>query len=326
MRKLITLISCLCFVGIAQAEQKTITLTQDNTLVLDAAFDTKSVNKVMSKAKELDAKLASGYPMYLFLYTPGGSIQAGVELIEFLSGLNRPVHTVTMFAASMGFQTVQHLGTRYITRYGILMSHKAYGSFRGEFGGTISQIDSRYAMWLRRVKMMDEQTVKRTNGKQTLKSYTNAYSPELWLNGIEAVEQGYADEVVTLKCDDSLNKSVEDTFSYGPYSFVVIRPLCPIQTGFLKTNALILTNKGMMELSEFLSKNGQFGGCVKTVKTTTSYYTPYQYDDEEVIEKALETELCAKDEKLTLESLLAKKKEFEKSLSEPLKNKVIYSY
>src|SRR5690606_3008535 len=181
------------------AEKEELVLSSDNTLVLDDAFSGDVTVKLMEKATQMDSTLKSGYPMYLFLYTPGGSIQAGLELFEFLQGLNRPVHTVTLFAASMGFQTVQHLGERYIVKYGVLMSHKARGSFDGEFGGGISQLDSRYGLWLRRIQLMDAQTVERTGGKQTVKSYTDAYTPELWLNGEEAVEKGYADKVVTIK-------------------------------------------------------------------------------------------------------------------------------
>jgi ATP-dependent protease ClpP protease subunit len=185
MKQLIFFIAALAVTFTVQATE--VELTSDNTVILDEAVSSESVGKVMREAKALDAKLQSGYPIYLFLYTPGGSIQAGAELIEYLEGLNRPVHTVTLFAASMGFQIVQHMGKRYVMKYGVLMSHKARGSFSGTFGGGVSQMDTRYSLWLRRIILMDEQTVKRTGGKQTLKTYINAYSPELWLNGAEAV-------------------------------------------------------------------------------------------------------------------------------------------
>ena len=178
----------------------------------------------------MDADLKSGYPIYLFLDTPGGSIQAGLELIEFLNGLNRPVHTVTLFAASMGWQLLQHLESRYVLKYGVLMSHKAYGGFRGEFGGGQSQLDSRYGLWLRRINLMDEQTVKRTGGKKTLKQYRSEYDNELWLNGKEAVENGYADEVVTVKCDKGLQGVDRQEFSFFGMNIVVLFDKCPIRT------------------------------------------------------------------------------------------------
>lgn len=135
---------------------KEIVLTKDNSVVLNGAFTGKSVSNLIGEIQKLDAELKSGYPIYLFLNTPGGSIQAGLELFEFIKGVNRPIHTITLFAASMGFQTVQHLGKRYVLEYGVLMSHKAYGGFEGEFGGETSQIDSQYGLWLRRLKMMDQ--------------------------------------------------------------------------------------------------------------------------------------------------------------------------
>ena len=115
---------------------KDITLTEDNTAVLRQAFTAQSVTELKGDLLKLNANLKSGYPIYLVLYTPGGEIQKGFELFEFIKGLNRPVHTITIFAASMGFQTVQHLGTRYILNYGILMSHFSRGGSRGQYGGT----------------------------------------------------------------------------------------------------------------------------------------------------------------------------------------------
>ena len=202
------LIVLLLVLGLAfTAQAKNITLSADNTLILSDVFTEDSVTQIMDRAAKLDSNLKSGYPLYLFMYTPGGYIQSGIELIEYLKGLNRPVHTITLFSASMGFQVVQHLGKRYVLKYGTLMSHKARGTFSGEFGGTLSQLESRVNMWLRKIKIMDMVTVKRTKGKQTWYSYTKAYAPELWLVGKEAVTQGYADAVVQVKCDDSLQKS-----------------------------------------------------------------------------------------------------------------------
>lgn len=125
----------------------TITLSDNNTLVMDSAMMPDSVAKLVQRAKELDNKLKPGKPLYIVLNTPGGSIQAGLEMFDVLNALGRPVHTITMFAASMGFQTVQNLGDRYITKSGILMAHRAAGGFQGSFGGTRpSQIDSRYSL------------------------------------------------------------------------------------------------------------------------------------------------------------------------------------
>ena len=326
MKKLLMLIGAVLFSVSVNAE--TLSLTSDNTIVLDEEVNSSSVGKVMQEAKALDAKLASGYPIYLFLYTPGGSIQAGIELIEFLNGLNRPVHTVTLFAASMGFQIAQHMGKRYIVKYGVLMSHKARGSFGGEFGGTLSQIDTRYSLWLRRIKLMDEQTVKRTKGKQTLQSYINAYSPELWLNGAEAVKDGYADQVVTVKCDDSLSGTRSSVVDYGFFKVNITTSKCPIQTGVLGVSANIVTNQGIMNLDKFLQNNGTFGGCTQTVEKEPTYgpysyrYGPYSTDEEEVVT----SDLCAKDPSLTLEKIRTTMKDEKKKATSDPKNNVIYSY
>lgn len=284
---------------------KEIKLTSDNTVSLSTSFSSSSISTLKQDLLKLDANLKSGYPIYLVLNTPGGSVQAGLELYEFVNGLNRPVHTVTLFAASMGFQTVQNLGKRYIIKYGVLMSHKARGGFKGEFGGGLSQLDSRYGMWLKRIDMLDKTTVKRTNGKQSLQSYRSAYDNELWLNGPEAVEKGYADEIATVSCSSDLASKTRDSVINVMFFKIKVKLSgCPILTAPLSMSAELLTNKGYMDLQKFLESNGKFGASCEDNSN----------------------ELCAYDKKLNLGILQEAMEKQKNIINRDLKDHIEYSY
>lgn len=221
-----------------QDKPETVVLSSENTIVLNTEVDGDSVAKVISQAKALDYKLGGvsesfgkKKPLYVFLYTPGGSIQAGLEMIEALRGLGRPVNTITLFAASMGFQIAQSLDERLILQNGILMSHHAAGGFEGSFGGVSpSQVDSRYQLWIDRIRELDEQTVKRTNGKQTYDSYIKQYDHEMWLTGTKSVEQGYADRVVLVKCDRTLSGTTEHQTTFMGIPIAYDLDNCPVNT------------------------------------------------------------------------------------------------
>jgi ATP-dependent Clp protease protease subunit len=257
-----------------------IVLTKDNTAILSDVVEGSTVSSVIQQVQKLDSALKSGYPIYLVLYTPGGSIQDGLELIEYLKTVNRPVHTITMFAASMGFQIAQSLNTRYILQTGVLMSHKAKGGFEGEFGDGNSQIDSRYGLWMERIKELDEQTVKRTKGKQTLASYRAAYQNELWLTGSKAVSQGYADEVVTATCSSELSAGTRtQDIQIMMFTIHVTYSACPLNTNPLAVEMDIPTNKGLMAYSEFLKKGGVFIKDLKGNKALTEGYDAYSLPD-----------------------------------------------
>lgn len=300
---------------------KDLKLTADNTVILRQSFNSSSVTALKKDLLRLNANLKSGYPIYMVLYTPGGSIQKGLELFEFVKGLNRPVHTLTIFAASMGFQTVQSLGDRYILKYGVLMSHKARGGFQGEFGGGLSQLDSRYGMWLKRIDMLDKVTVARTGGKQTLQSYRASYDNELWLNGPEAVLKGYADFVATVSCDVTLtSKEITQVYDLGFFRLNVTFSGCPLITSPLKVTAELLTNQGFMKVSDFLAKNGKFGKKCKEegTKAKKDYYGN--------VLPAVLPQLCAYDKEVTLDKLEEKLKVKENFLNRDLRNHVEYSY
>src|ERR1700692_1248743 len=113
-------------------KNNTVVLSKDNTVVLSGEVDEKTASEVIPKARALSQQYFQGNkPLYLFLNTPGGSIQIGLEIIEALKGLGRPINTVSLFSASMGFQIVQGLSERLVLSNGILMSHRAAGQISG---------------------------------------------------------------------------------------------------------------------------------------------------------------------------------------------------
>jgi ATP-dependent protease ClpP protease subunit len=230
MLSVLTALTMMLAVPAQAKELPVLKLTKDNTAVLFGVVDSTSVSDVMQQIQKLDSSLKSGYAINLVLYTPGGSIQDGLELIEYLKSVNRPINTVTVFAASMGFQIAQNLKNRYILQNGVLMSHKAAGGFEGEFGDGNSQIDSRYGLWMSRILEMDEQTVAKTKGKQTLKSYRSQYQNELWLTGAQAVKGGYADVVISAQCDKSLDGNRTQHLEIMGFGINVVYSSCPLNT------------------------------------------------------------------------------------------------
>jgi ATP-dependent protease ClpP protease subunit len=242
-----------------------IVLTENNTVNLNGPITNESVAAAISELQKLDSR--SKKPIYLFIYSPGGSIQAGLELIEAARGMNRPVETITLFSASMAFQTVQNLGTRYILKNGILMSHRAAGGFEGSFGGQApSQIDSRYGFWLQRIKELDEQTVSRTNGKQTLASYQKQYASETWLTGTQSVEQGYADAIVTVHCDKSLNGTVAHEVNFMGMGISYETSNCPLITSPLRVKLVEEVKSDPRLVEEIKSKFIEQSDLEKTVQ------------------------------------------------------------
>lgn len=205
-----------------------ITLTENNHVTLNDSVNNKTISVVINKLYMNHYLLNKKLPMYLVVDSPGGDIEAGFLLIEAIKGLNRKIHVICMFCASMGFQILQQAsGDRLVLDSSYAMSHKARGSFSGEFPG---QLDSRYYSYLKRIKMLDEHTVARTKGKQTLESYTKLYENEYWCTGDDCIKDGFADKKVTITCDKSLLnvEIVEKSGFMGLISFKVTMSKCPL--------------------------------------------------------------------------------------------------
>ena len=206
---------------------KDITLTSENTVSLFGPVNRGSIGDVMHELNRLSQIGKKEDPIILVLYTPGGSIMAGLELMNYMNTLRRPVHVVAVFAASMGFHILQSSQVRYVTKYSTIMSHRASGGFEGDLP---QQVNSRLDHIIQLIGKLDEQVVSRTEGKYTKESYAELIRDEYWAVGNNAIKAGFADEEVTLKCDESLNGSVEKTFAIGPFLVRARLSRCPLIT------------------------------------------------------------------------------------------------
>jgi ATP-dependent protease ClpP protease subunit len=151
------------------------------------------------------------YSIYLVMDTPGGSIAAGESFIEFAKTLPN-IHTISLFAASMGSAIVEALpGNRLITASGIMMFHRAKGNFRGQF--ETGEVEAQLKFWQQMVRSMEARNAKRMN--MSLADYKDKVRNEWWSRGGNAVIDGMVDEVVTVKCSQVLIDKREVGFTKG---------------------------------------------------------------------------------------------------------------
>lgn len=179
---------------------KDIVLTEENSVSINQPISSEFIGKKSLELLAKAGKLSSGSDMYLVLATPGGEVMAGSLFIDLAKNLHVKVHTITIFAASMGYQIVQNLGTRYIMPSGTLMSHRAsVGGVGGQING---ELNARVKYLTDVANRLDVIAAKRSN--QSLESYQASIVNELWLTSGIAVMTNHADEIANVSCDKKL--------------------------------------------------------------------------------------------------------------------------
>lgn len=254
--KLILALLLLCNVAFAQRditfdtnkasvkkETKNITLTESNSINFNRQFTRAFVAK---KQVEAMTKCFAnvGADIYITLYTPGGSISAGQLFSDTLQALPCKFHTITVFAASMGYQTVQNLGKRYILSSGILMSHRAWvQGIGGEIGG---ELDSILKLLKSNVKSLNKIAANRVG--LSLEEYERQIADELWLTSDLAVKSNHADEIVNAICDSSLMGTNVQSYNTFFGTVDVEFSNCPIIVGPLRV--VIGTQKAFNQVQD----------------------------------------------------------------------------
>lgn len=247
-----TLALTLSFAAIA-FERKEITLNSSNSVVFNQPVREEYVAKKSLEIAFKSAKLSATQPIYLILETPGGSVMDGNHFIDFIKALKRPVHTIVIFAASMGYQITQELGTRYILPSGMLMSHR--GAVSGLSGQVPGELNSRLGMLEVILDGMNERAAKRVG--MSKEAYQSAIINELWVGGDHAVAKGHADFVASVRCDKSLDGTYIQEFAtvFGPIEVEFSNcPMISGPVGFkLGGQAVVKGSKAMLEITKILN-------------------------------------------------------------------------
>lgn len=208
------------------AHSENILLKADNTVLIDTDINSKSVLDAIQKIQALN-KLDSKEAIYLVLNTPGGSVPAGVDFIRFAKSSQRPIHTITIYAASMGFLIVQNLpGTRFIVEGGVLMSHRV--SIDGIGGQLPGELESRVGYIKESSEDLDRAVAKRA--KMTLKAYQALVHDEYYATPDKALKDHFADSKAMVSCGETLNTTHSRT-EKGPFGNVELTfSDCPLIT------------------------------------------------------------------------------------------------
>lgn len=218
-----------------------IVLTSKNSISFNQQVTDVYVAKKSLELFVKDLSLPKTQPIYLVLNTPGGSVSAGNQFIDFIKSRKRPVHTVIIFAASMGYQITQELGNRYILPSGTLMSHR--GSISGISGQVPGELNARLKMIEDILEGMNVRASKRVS--MSLKDYQAAIVNELWVSGQQAVDSKHADAVAIAICDKSLSGTFSEDVATRFGSVSVEFSSCPLITepvGFAIAGKKIASN------------------------------------------------------------------------------------
>lgn len=251
MKKLITLLTVLFLTAMCTSCKATqsgdvIELSEDNTVSINLPILGSTAAAVQKKLLEKDSKLKKGKPIYIVLNTPGGSIQDGLMIIETAKSLKRPVHTISIFSASMGFVISQYLDKRYALESAILMTHKArVGGVGGDVPGSFINMAN---YLLNYVNSINERIAKRA-GKE-LEDYNKLIEADFWMGTQVALDHNFIDKQVTISCDESLRGyDKPQEISLGFFSIELQFHKCPLISnpelikGDNKWFDLLVTNK-----------------------------------------------------------------------------------
>lgn len=149
---------------------------------------------------------SKGRKFYIYFDSPGGSVHALNNIVDFMQASKKHYICVARFAASAAFMTFEHCQERLMMRGGILMSHNASSMISGE----LPRIASKLRLWTNLIEAIEKRIAKRM--KMTFKKYKKLINVELWLDISDAKRYNAIDDVVYATCSKKLmNKKVTTT-------------------------------------------------------------------------------------------------------------------
>ncbi len=169
-------------------------LLKDRIIMLTGAVEDNMANSIIAQLLFLDAQDPTK-DIYLYVNTPGGSVSAGLAIVDTMNFIKADVQTIVMgTAASMGtiIASSGAKGKRFMLPNAEYMIHQPMG---GTGGGTQQTDMAIAAEHLLKTRNKLEQILADNSGK-TVKQIHKDAERDYWMTAEETLAYGFIDQIM----------------------------------------------------------------------------------------------------------------------------------
>lgn len=169
-------------------------LLKDRIIMLTGPVEDNMANSVIAQLLFLDAQ-DNTKDIYLYVNTPGGSVSAGLAIVDTMNFIKADVQTIVMgMAASMGTVIASSgaKGKRFMLPNAEYMIHQPMG---GTGGGTQQTDMAIAAEHLLKTRHRLEEILAQNAGK-TIKQIHKDAERDYWMSAEETLAYGFIDEIM----------------------------------------------------------------------------------------------------------------------------------
>ena len=198
-----------------------IELTPTNMVSIRGPINAFSASKFIRDTTNLQSNIVN-----IMINSPGGSISDGNIIIEQIKNMNQSnvkINCISEFAASMAFIITQACPNRLGLSSSVMMQHQMSLGINGEFNRISSYLD--YINNMRN----DIDSMQSTRLGMVLKDFQERVKDEWWVYGSDNIKHNILDNIVIVKCSNSLN-NFEDMVKINSFFGEVILTYvgCPL--------------------------------------------------------------------------------------------------
>ena len=169
-------------------------LLKDRIIMLTGPVEDNMANSVIAQLLFLDAQ-DNTKDIYLYVNTPGGSVSAGLAIVDTMNFIKSDVQTIVMgVAASMGtiIASSGAKGKRFMLPNAEYLIHQPMG---GAGSGTQQTDMAIVAEHLLRTRNTLEKILAENSGKSVEQIHKDA-ERDYWMSAQETLEDGFIDEIM----------------------------------------------------------------------------------------------------------------------------------
>ena len=169
-------------------------LLKDRIIMLTGPVEDNMTNSIIAQLLFLDAQ-DNTKDIYLYINSPGGSVSAGLAIVDTMNFIKSDVQTIVMgIAASMGTIVASSgaKGKRFMLPNAEYLIHQPMG---GTGGGTQQSDMAIAAEQLLKTRKKLEKILSDNSGK-TIKQIHKDAERDYWMDAKETLKYGFIDEIM----------------------------------------------------------------------------------------------------------------------------------